>query len=82
MDRTELKAQLAQFTGSETFTRHVLVPTVIITEGVMFLANAARAYWLLDAIASYQCEKRVIAEAFQAWTLKVDPTARNGVLHD
>lgn len=76
----ELQAQLAQFTGGETFIRHVLVPRVIMTEGVMFLAKAAGAFWLIDAIASYQCEKRVIAETFQVWTLKVDPAAQNGVL--
>lgn len=46
----------------------------------MFLAKTAGAYWLIDAIASYQCETCVIAEAFQVWTLKVDPVARNGVL--
>jgi len=47
---------------------------------VMFMAKAAGAYWLIDAIASYQCETRVFAEAFQVWTLKVDPVARSGVL--
>lgn len=80
MDRTELKAQLAQFTGSTTFTCHVLIPRLIMTEGVVFLAEKAGAYWLTDAIASYQYEERVSAEAFQVWTLKVDPTSQNGVL--
>lgn len=80
MHSTELQAQLALFTGSETFTRHILVPRVVMTEGAMFLAKAASAYWLIDAIASYQCEKRVTAETFQVWTLKVDLTARNGIL--
>ena len=80
MDPTELQAQLALFTGSETFARHILVPRVVMTEGVMFLAKAAAAFWLIDAIASYQCDKRVLAEAFQVWRLKVDPAARNGVL--
>ena len=80
MDPKDLQAQLAQFTGSETLTRHVLVPRVVMTEGVMFLAKAAGAYWLIDAIASYQCERRAFAEAFQVWALKVDPAAQNGVL--
>ena len=52
MHATELQAQLAHFTGSETFTRHALVSSVLLTEGVAFLAEHAIAHWLTDAIAN------------------------------
>lgn len=41
MHASDLLQQLAQLTGSETLTRHSLVRRVLMTEGVVFLANAA-----------------------------------------
>jgi hypothetical protein len=76
----DLHAQLAQFTGSETFTRHPLVHRVLLTEGVVFLANAAGAHWLTDAIASYLGDHRARREAFQVWRLKVDLQSRRAEL--
>ncbi|MCA9071158.1 MAG: hypothetical protein KDA84_19655 [Planctomycetaceae bacterium] len=45
------KADLQQFTGSETFYRHVFNRAVVYTEGVKFLAEQAKAHWLIDSIA-------------------------------
>ena len=67
MHAAELKAQLAQFTGSETLTRHALVRTMLMTEGVAFLAEQAGAYWLATAIASYLHDDRARREEFQVW---------------
>lgn len=80
MEAHPLAAQLAQFTGSATFTRHGLVRSVLMTEGVAFLADQAGAHWLMDAIASYQHEARARAEPFQAWSLVVNSTTRSAVL--
>lgn len=80
MEAHSLAAQLAQFTGSATFTRHGLVRSVLMTEGVAFLADQAGAHWLVDAIASYQHEARARAEPFQAWSLVVDATTRSAAL--
>ena len=80
MEAHSLAAQLAQFTGSATFTRHGLVRSVLMTEGVAFLADQAGAHWLLDAISSYQHEARARAEPFQAWSLVVDAATRSAVL--
>lgn len=69
---------LAQFTGTEHLYRHGLVPSVLFTEGVKYVAEAAGAYWLLDEIALAQrYEAKVAAEEFQLWELKVadDATA-------
>jgi hypothetical protein len=43
-----------------------------MTDGVVFLAEAAHAHWLTDAIASYQHDRRVRTEEFQVWRLTVD----------
>lgn len=80
MHATELRNQLAQFTGSSTFTRHALIPRMLMTEGVVYLARAASARWLTDAIGSYLLDKRAPQEPFQAWRLVVDTQSRHAVL--
>ena len=65
-------ADLAQFTGSETFYRHPLNRKVVYTEGAHHVAEAGGAFWLLDEIALIQpYDPRVGAEDFQVWTLTV-----------
>lgn len=67
--QAQLKNALAHFTGSETFTRHGLMPSIIMTEGVVFLAQTAGAHWLTDIVVSYQTQEKVRAEEFQVWKL-------------
>jgi hypothetical protein len=62
---------LAQFTGTETWWRHPLTKT-LYTDGVLYVAQSAGAYWLIDAIAFSQYEPAVRAEEFQCWKLKVE----------
>jgi hypothetical protein len=65
---------LSQFTGSEHWYRHGLVPSITFTDGAKYLADAAGAYWLLDEIALAQRYiKKVAAAEFQVWKLKVNP---------
>ena len=80
MEAHTLATQLAQFTGSTTFIRHGLVRSLLMTEGVAFLAERAGAHWLVDAIASYQHEPVARAEPFQAWSLVVDAATRSALL--
>jgi hypothetical protein len=64
---------LRQFTGSENWYRHGINRNVTFTDGAKFVADEGGAYWLLDAIAICQrYKKRVAAEEFQVWTLKVN----------
>ncbi|NER93495.1 MAG: hypothetical protein F6J86_06610 [Symploca sp. SIO1B1] len=46
------------------------------TDGVQYLAEHGEAYWLIDAIASWQTDPRVSQDAmlqqFQFWTLTVN----------
>lgn len=65
-------AELAQFTGSQTFYRHWANRRCVFTEGVHYLAERAHCYWLIDAILLVQPhEPRLKAEDFQVWTLTV-----------
>lgn len=80
MQAHELSAHLAQFTGSASLTRHGLVRSVLMTEGIVFLAQAAAAHWLTDAIASYVYHPRARTEPFQVWRLVVDASTRRAAL--
>lgn len=54
MDAIELSAKLNEFYGSETFTHYSpIYNNITLTEGAMFLAENAGAYWLMDMIGSY-----------------------------
>ncbi len=64
-------AVLAWFTGSETLTRHPLFRKMVYTEGVAYIAEAAGAHWLVDAIGANQYDAFVKAEDFQVWQLYV-----------
>ena len=67
MDNTITTDQLRQFTGSEHWYRHWL--GILYTDGVKFLAERAGAYWLIDAVVSYQKELKDVT--FQIWTIVV-----------
>lgn len=65
----ELKKELNGFIGTENYYRHFTGGN--FTDGVKHLAGRAGAYWLIDAIFSYQSEQKIRALPFQIWTLKV-----------
>ena len=70
--RTLTKADLAQFTGSETWYRHGLVREILFTDGAKYVADHGGAYWLLDEIALANKYKGAVqAEEFQVWKLSV-----------
>ena len=74
------RQDLAGFFGTEQWTR---MPTlckhfVVLTDGALYVAehggeNGQSAYWLIDAIASYQGEPAFRRQDFQVWTLRVLP---------
>lgn len=69
------EADLNQFSGTEKWYRHPLVRFVLYTDGVKYVAEEGGAYWLIDAIASYQNEPRIKKnerlQQFQLWELNV-----------
>ena len=68
MNETEI--DLEQFTGTENYYKHGF-GRLVVTDGVQYLAHQAKAFWLLDAIASYQA-KHIAAIPFQIWELTVN----------
>lgn len=56
--------ELNQFTGTENHYKHQ-TGRLLWTDGVQYVAENAGAYWLIDAIVSYQR-----TEHFQIWELK------------
>ena len=73
---TDLAADLAHFTGTETYTNLCYLwlrgAKFLLTDGAKYLAEQAKAFWLMDAIASHQINKQVAGEPFQVWTLNVN----------
>ena len=69
----ELQANLNQFTGTQEYHRwSVLFPKIVLTDGALYLAEQAGAYWLMDAIGSHQINPKVRWEGFQVWILRVE----------
>jgi hypothetical protein len=72
----ELQNGLAHFIGSQEFTRlGPVFPGVIMSEGVLFLAEKAGAFWLPDAIASHIVTNASLREECQGlifWHLQVE----------
>lgn len=65
---------LAQCIGSEEYYKHS--SGLIFTSGIHFLAESAGAYWLIDAIGSWQPRiRRALGEEarFQVWELSLLP---------
>ena len=70
-------SQLASFCGDLERTRHWL-KVLLMTPGVLYVGEnggGQGAMWLIDAIASYQADRRITANeklrAMQFWTLRV-----------
>jgi len=66
---------LSHFTGTENYYRHSV--GILYTDGVQYLAKEAGAYWLIDAIASWQLDPKVnqdpMLQEIQFWKLEVKP---------
>lgn len=74
----KLEHELACFSGTGQWYRHggFWRHEILLTDGVMYLAenggrNSGTAFWLMDAIASYQGEKVLARHPFQVWKLIV-----------
>jgi len=57
---------LVQFTGTEKYYSYF---TLKLTDGVKYLAEEGKCFWLLDIIASYQPKYHQVP--FQLWELEV-----------
>ena len=71
----EIQKTLPHFSSTENYYRHIL-GGFNYTDGVRYLAQSYEAYWLIDAIVSYQLKRPLInsedLQRFQIWTLQVN----------
>lgn len=72
VESNELRASLDHFIGTVDYHRETFRGDFFCTDGMVYVANACGAFWLIDAIASYQHRKEMRCEDFQVWTLHVD----------
>jgi hypothetical protein len=76
----KLSHELAGFYGTVEWHRHRCFSPlpIFLTDGALHLAengggSGPSAFWLMDAIASYQGEKKLARHPFQIWRLIVTP---------
>ena len=72
MDKEKIQSDLKQFNGSGGIVRHLHpgITPMFITEGCNYVRNECKAFWLFDAILSYQDDKLLWNVGFQIWTLE------------
>lgn len=72
MKTIDIRTTLSQFHGTSEYYKHLFPgkSPIIITEGCKYVRDACNAYWLFDAILSYQCDKVLKGVDFQVWELK------------
>lgn len=71
---SNLQIGLSRFNnGTENYYQH-WTRRLFYTDGVRYLAEEAHAYWLIDAIASYQGDRRIVnnpmLRQIQFWVLR------------
>jgi hypothetical protein len=67
----DLQAGMAQWIGTTAYRRHGLMRNLLMTDGVVWFADAAECHWLIDAIASHiATNRRLQGEEFQTWDFK------------
>ena len=66
---TEVLTQedLGQFTGTERYYSYLM--GLKLTDGIKYLADKGKCWWILDAVASYQIKHSKVP--FQLWKLEV-----------
>ena len=72
METITIKRQLKEFHGTAEYHKHLFPgkSPIILTDGCKYVRDACNAFWLFDAILSYQCEKILKGINFQIWELK------------
>jgi hypothetical protein len=72
--KAEIEEGLAQFHGTDTWTRHRMFRQLLMTDGILYLRDAADCHWLVDAIGShiFTARRRLNPQAqpFQHWHFK------------
>jgi hypothetical protein len=72
MNTFKIKRDLKQFTGTESYHKHLFPgkSPILLTDGCAYIRDACNSWWLFDAILSYQLEKVLKGVNFQLWELR------------
>lgn len=89
LNPADLEQELEHFTGDYLRYRNPLNPKVVFTPGVQHLAEQAKAYWLIDAIASWigsfafeeAVHKSERIGGMHFWYLKVNQDDKSATLY-
>ena len=79
MTADEIIRDLAYCTCADYYQKHWL--GIKFTSGVERMAEICEAFWLIDAVASYQTAKFRALNPFQSWRLKPAPTKKEPDRH-
>lgn len=72
MTDIQIQKELNHFHGTDEYHKHLFPgrSPILLTDGCKFIRDECKAYWLFDAILSYQCDQRLKGVNFQVWELK------------
>ena len=72
METIDIKTTLREFHGTSQYYKHLFPgkSPILLTDGCKYVRDACKAFWLFDAILSYQCDKVLKGINFQIWELK------------
>lgn len=72
MNDFSIRLKLKQFHGTSMYHKHLFPgkSPILLTDGCKYVRDACKAYWLFDAILSYQCEKILRGINFQVWEFR------------
>jgi hypothetical protein len=72
MQAISIQHELRQFHGTAEYHKHLFPgkSPILLTDGCRYVRDVCKAYWLFDAILSYQCEQILKDVNFQVWELK------------
>jgi hypothetical protein len=75
METTEIKQTLEGFTGTTQYYMHYFPQglKILLTDGCDYIREKCEAYWLFDAILSFQLKSQIREEPFQVWKLQKQP---------
>ena len=73
MNATQIQSELKHFRGTTIYYKHLFPgkSPILLTEGCNYIREQCHAYWLFDAILSYQGDSRLKGVGFQVWDLQL-----------
>jgi hypothetical protein len=80
MNAAEIQARLKHYRGSDILAH--LTPTMLLTEGALYLAQAAKCFWLFNLYASHLAEIDGDADWFNCLKLNKQGEGAQVIIED